>query len=1323
MLWTMLLKKNNILGLGIMKKKSNILKGFLATASLCGTLLASSNVGATSILTTGGNVSLNTGAGLVGGLFTNGATIQLVANLPGLTPIIAADKANAQIGGITTLINALTFGGVEVSQNVTIGALNATIGLNPNFGPLKFTGDNATAIITAIGNQTFSAIDFAGKNSTLQINDGVNLSSNIINTGIENNGIITFKGNSTISGNIGSDNPINIINIGNGEVKLYVSGAANFTGKVKNIKLTDTGSILTFYDGNLTTFIGDINNTTGTNSKGILNLAYDAGSVNVITGDIGNNGSLDTINILKGEATLNSQIVNATNINLVSAGTILNLKDDINVNGNISSNVQGGGGTVNAVGGTITGTINNLDLLQCSGGNGKILNLNGDAVINSIVFVDNAAASGTIKAGGKLTLNNLTFNNSNAAGGVLEINAESSINAAILKGINGTIQINANLTINHPSAGDVNVIRIADKKTYTIDAKGGNVNLLNNGAKIIFEGEDSELDLINTSNTDKQFTLYANLNPSNAKDIYGIVRVSSSTNGLTIANNGGDFTIGQDVTHRLKNFIVDNVGNPENSGNITIDNIVFTKLFSMNSKGKVTLTKNLNTGANGQIVFGADGELVANGITGSVTTSKNNQGILTITSGSVGAIGDDKNSLKGVNIGANAVTFSKNVFAPVLLTSEKSELTLSNNVIVTGSVKTANDKKGILTLGTNSSVTNGIGALNAALAQVKVGAGASSLGGDIYSEALTLTDNTSELILKDGINFGGNITTTADDGSGKLIFEKDGSVGSIGADGAALNEIVFNGINQVQGAAYATNFTVGNANVIVTLTDLAVGSLNYNTKGNVTAKGGWEGVVDFKNQDGTFNLGKNSTLTGSAISTGGTNGIFIFDGNGEVTENLGIKGAALKEIVLSGKNVIQGGINATTITISNAAVDAMITDAIVGNLNYDEAGKVTANDIEGIIDFKNQAGTFNLGNDAIITGSVKGTGGVAGILNFIGNGSVTETIGTDALNSPATINVQGDDATTVALSKDTFVGGVNFENGGKLQLNGNLTTPKIDFGAKGGTLEFKGNGDKYTLNSDIANGENGTLNVLTTLVTLNPTVGTIKTINIGEAGTPKVLSIETKNANLSLLSSPNSSINFLDEDSTLAISNPVAQTVNFANSLSGFAGGGGRLFLDGSTAKLTVSGNNAATLGTAGNELAELNVLGNVTVTDNLDVHNVNQLNIKAGGNFTDQSLTSGQIVNINIGEATGAATYGLDATGRDFNLNTAKMVFAHEDSALNLKNSSNANDSTITLTAALEPSNKNDKFGKLQLTAGAKDLIIDNGGNAAFLSVLLTIN
>jgi hypothetical protein len=531
---------------------------------------------------------------------------------------------------------------------------------------------------------------------------------------------------------------------------------------------------------------------------------------------------------------------------------------------------------------TLNGNLNNLNLLQCSGDNSKILDLQGNTTVNSIVFADSVLASGTISVNGLLDVGGITFNNSNASGGTLIINTENTISVALLNAIKAKIQINANLTINHPSAGDIGDIRIADNTIYTIDSANGNVNLLNNGTKIIFEGPNSELDLINTSNTDKQFTLYANLNPSNAQDNYGIVRVGALTNGLTIANNGGPYTIGQDNTHRLKNFIVDG------AGNIVVDNTVFTKLLSMNSTGQVTFNEPLDLGAGGNIAFGKDGTLVVNGVTGSVTTSANNQGTLTINSGNInGTIGSNGNSLKLVNIGANPVTFSANVFAPVALTNAGSALTLADGVILTGAITTNNNTKGILSLGVGSNVTGQIGANGAALEKINIGAGASSLGSNIYAGSTVLTDLTSALTLNNNVVVNGNITTTAGNDSGKLIFAGDGSVtGSIGANGAALEEIEFNGVDNIGGTANGAIFTVANTAVNATVTGLMTGNLNYDAAGKVTATGGLTGNIDFKNKAGTFNLGAGSTLTGTVTSTSGINGTLNVSDAGIITGNI-----------------------------------------------------------------------------------------------------------------------------------------------------------------------------------------------------------------------------------------------------------------------------------------------------------------------------------------------------------------------------------------------------------------------------------------------------
>jgi len=1546
-----------------MKKKSNILKGFFATASLCGTLFASSNTLAATILTTGDNVSLNTGAGLVGGVFNDGDIIQIEANtVP--TPIISADKPNAQISEITTLINALVFGGVEVSQNTSIGPLNAADGLDPNFGPLKFIADNVTTTITGVGNQTFSTIDFAGHDSTLQINDGLAIATTIDNSGAADNGTVNIGNGVSVTKDIGATASLLAVNInGSGNISLggivnantitvanaaanatvtgIMSGNLNYTaagtitaqGVAGNVDFTDNAGTLILsgnYDnigvfenaanatvqvintlvafgdtslgnvGNI--IIGDDNSSAVLESPPLINFTGNlifgtkggglkvdnnstisgkiinganatftldgnllitdpsAGTVNEI--DIADkvtytidaaNGNVDLLNngakiVFEGQSSI-LNLVNTGNTDqkftlyanlnpssttdnygvvtveattngltiannggpytigqdnthrsalIVSGGgnitidntvfvSVLEMQStaqvtfnqllDLGVNGKIMF-VANGTLVVNGVTGSIITSAPNQGILKINSGNisgtigdatnslnlvnigagassfgGEVyagsvvltdeaseLTLDNDVIVNSdlttiagdgsgklifaqdgtvtgnvgaagaalaeIVFngVDNIGgaanattftvanvgadatvtgimtgnlnytAAGTVTAQGVagnvdftdnagtlilsgnydntgvfdnaanatvqlaknalVTLGDSSFGNvgniiigndngtatlyannvinftGNLAfgteGGMLLVgNNNVQISGKIINGAKATFDVSANLTISDPSAGSVNKVDISNNRIYTIDAANGNVDLLNNGAKIVFEGVDSQLALINSSDQDdRTFTLYANLNPSDAEDNYGIVRVGATTNGLTIANNGGPYTIGQDNTHRLQNFIVDG------AGNIVVDNTVFTKLLSMNSTGQVTFNQALDLGEDGNIAFGANGTLVVNGVTGSVTTSAPNQGILTINSGNVsGTIGDATNNLNLVNIGANPVTFLANVFADAALTDNVSVLTLAAGVTLNGAVTTANNTKGILSLGVGSSVTGGIGTNGMALEKVQVGAGASSFGGEVYAGAVVLTDEASELTLDNDVIVNSDITTTAGDKSGKLIFAQDGTVtGNVGAAGAALTEIVFNGVDNIEGAA-----------------------------------------------------------------------------------------------------------NATTFTVANAAANATVTGPMTGNAVYTAAGKLTSTgNFTGDVDFQNKAGTFTLGNNSTITGAVTSTGGVAGTLNFAGNGSVTENIGTDAGNSPALISVQGDNTTSVSLDDDVFVGGINFTNGGKLQLSGNLTTPNIDFGANGGTLEFNGNG-QYTLSSTITNGENGILNVLATLTATDSTIGTLKTINIGKTGTKQTFTIKVNNPNFVLLSTANSNINFGTNDSELVITAPVEQTITFDNNLKGFAGGGGILFLDGSTEDLTVSGNNGTTLGTAGNTLAALNIKGYVTITDNLDVQNINQLNIKSGADFTDQSLTSAQIAIIKIGEAGegGDASYSLDATGRNFDLNTKNMTFANQDSSLDIENSSNANDSTITLTGPLDPGN--DKFGIVELSTGNKNLTIDNGGNAAY--------
>ncbi|WP_041808425.1 beta strand repeat-containing protein [Rickettsia bellii] len=698
-----------------MKNKFKILKGFLATASLYGSLISSFNTAGVTVATTG-SVVLSTGAGLAG-VLNNGDIIQIAVG--GLGTTILADKPNAQIGGINTLLNALAFGGVQVSQNVSIGALSATVGLNPNFGPLKFIANNATATITGVGNQTFTTMDFAGKSSTLQINDNLNIATTIDNTGTAGNGTL---------------------NLGNGVT---------------------------------------------------------------ITKDIGGTNSLLAVNI-NGSGNINfGRIVKANAINLANA-------------------------TANVVAtGLITG----------------ILNYNADA---------------TLFAKG---------------------------------GISGNVNFNAN---------------------------GGNFSVYSNAGQ----------------------TLTANFNNLDV-GAYGSVTIShNGDNAGTAATING--TVGG--TNPIANFNIIN-------GNEFSTNIVLN--------GAINATN---------ILFKRD-------------VDKNPNFTIAINNNITGAIQNVSNG--------------KNNFV----------LNIADGKKITGTIDSQNVLSTIINLAGNNEITG----------------------------AIT------------------NATT-----------------------------INFNGANiKLDSAVNSTNFVVANDGATAIVTGLMTGDLGYNAAGSVTATGGLAGNINYNDNNGTFTLGAGKTLTGSAISTGGRSGTFVFVGDGTVTENLGIDGAGLTQIIFNGTDVVQGGVDATTLTV-NTGANATIAGATTGSAVYAVAGNLTSTgNFTGGVDFKSKGGTFTLGADSKLTGTV--TNGNNATVIALGNGSITGAI--TGLN---TLEFSGGTGTTLNLSDiintsiNSNITNITYTNStnasGTINVNTDLTAGTVTFNAgnaDGGTIIINA---PSTIGL-VANAANGTIQI------------------------------------------------------------------------------------------------------------------------------------------------------------------------------------------------------------------------------------------------------
>ncbi|MFQ3886744.1 MAG: hypothetical protein AB8U88_03890 [Rickettsia conorii subsp. raoultii] len=379
--------------------------------------------------------------------------------------------------------------------------------------------------------------------------------------------------------------------------------------------------------------------------------------------------------------------------------------------------------------------------------------------------------------------------------------------------------------------------------------------------------------------------------------------------------------------------------------------------------------------------------------------------------------------------------------------------------------------------------------------------------------------------------------------------------------------------------------------------------------------------------------------------------------------------------------------------------------------------------ITGKTDFKGSAGTVNV-NDTGTLAAVTSSVATNGNLVFLGGGNVTGVI-----NNIGTITVNAAGNKTVIFQKSVSATSLTLGNNAVADLQDSLTTSgNVDF-TNGGVLEFSGaNPAGYLLNSQIKNGNTGTLNVYTTGTTLTATdssIGTVNTINIGQGNAVAAFTIDVSNKALTL----GSAINLNNTKSIFGLTTSKNQQVTFMNSVDGFAGGGGSVNLSSTSSTipnnnvLTLQGNlGNETLGTKANPLAVINVSGNVGVvgtnatlgTNGLDVSNTAVLNIAAGGVFADASLTSAKIAKINIGEVNaGPAVYVLDALNGDFPLDAPGVTFVNPASVLKLMTTvASSKNSTIELTGNIEPVVPNTGVVEINARNANTKLTIDGMAN-----------
>ncbi|ABV76839.1 autotransporter outer membrane beta-barrel domain-containing protein [Rickettsia rickettsii str. 'Sheila Smith'] len=1236
----------------------------------------------------------------------------------------------------TKLTNAASVLTLTNANAVLTGAIDNTTGgdnvgvLNLNGALSQVTGDigNTNSLATiSVGAGTATLGGAVIKATTTKLTDAASavkftnpvvVTGAIDNTGNANNGIVTFTGNSTVTGNVGNTNALATVNVGAG--LLQVQGGVV---KANTINLTDNASAVTFTNPVVVT--GAIDNT-GNANNGIVTFTGNS----TVTGDIGNTNALATVNVGAGTATLGGAVIKATTTKLTNAASVLTLTNANAVLTGAIDNTTGGdnvgvlnlNGALSQVTGNI-GNTNSLATISVGAGTATL----GGAVIkatttkltdaaSAVKFTNPVVVTGAIDNTGNANNGIVTFTgNSTVTGDIGNTNSLATISVGAGTATLGGAVIKATTTKLTNAASVLTLTNANAVLTGAIDntTGGDNVGVLNlNGALSQVTG-----DIGNTN-------ALATVNVGAGTATLGGAVIKATTTKLTNAVSAVKFTNPVVVTGAI-----DNTGNANNgivtfTGNSTVTGDIG------NTNALATVNVGAGTATLGGAVIKATTTKLTNAasvltltnanavLTGAIdnTTGGDNVGVLNLNGALSQVTGDigNTNSLATISVGAGTATLGGAVIKATTtkLTNAASVLTLTNaNAVLTGAIDntTGGDNVGVLNLnGALSQVTGDIGNTNS-LATISVGAGTATLGGAVIKATTTKLTNAASVLTLTNANAvltGAIDNTTGGDNVGVLnlngaLSQVTGDIGntnslatiSVGAGTATLGGAVIKATTtKLTDAASAVKFTnpvvvtgaidnTGNANNgIVTFTgnSTVTGNVgNTNALATVNVGAGLLQVQGGVVKANTINLTDNASavtftnpvvVTGAIDNTGNANnGIVTFTGNSTVTGNVGNTNALATVNVGAGLLQVQGGVvKANTINLTDNA----------------------------------SAVTFT--NPVVVTGAIDNTGNANnGIVTFTGNSTVTGDIGNT--NALATVNVGA---------------GITLQAGGSLAAN------NIDFGARS-TLEFNGpldGGGKaipYYFKGAIANGNNAILNVNTKLLTASHlTIGTVAEINIGAGN---LFTIDASVGDVTILNAQN--INFRARDSVLVLSNLTGVGVNnilLAADLVAPGADEGTVVFNGGVNGLNIGSNVAGTARNigdgGGNKFNTLLIYNAVTITDDVNLEGIQNVLINNNADFTSSTAFNAGAIQIND------ATYTIDANNGNLNIPAGNIQFAHADAQLVLQNSS-GNDRTITLGANIDPDNDDEGIVILNSVTAGKKLTIAGGktfGGAHKLQTIL---
>lgn len=471
--------------------------------------------------------------------------------------------------------------------------------------------------------------------------------------------------------------------------------------------------------------------------------------------------------------------------------------------------------------------------------------------------------------------------------------------------------------------------------TITQDTTFGSTVTNAGGAQVslVIDGVIGTLSGTSTNATDHGFdaatNTYTGLGSIIIKGVNGTLIIQSADSGL--------ITILGTIDGSL-----DSTGNPQGTvevntptifkaaigGTTLVDAVVFNNGATVSQAGNISVktivriaqdagnnASVVSAGAiNGPVFFQNPGQLtVSGGITEAVTTAGDGAdgGTLTVEGGNVGNIGENGSALTKVNFNNGS----------------------ANNGITAGDIYATN-----IIIGKNT--TTNVASI----------VSANSINGAVdFTSPGTLT-------VSGGITEA--VTTTGNGDTGGTLIVNSGDIGNVGADGAALTEVIFNNGNTVSNTdnIYATTVTIGKkgANRAVVNTKTINGAINFAYDDSILiANGLITGNVNFIEDGGLQAVGIKGTVTAA-------NGNGALGTTGSITGAIGTNGGSLKRVGI--------GVNDGNVVTLGGDVYAQTVDFV------DESLGVTNNPI----------GTIQVAGNLIATIISFGSNASGGTLEFNG---------------------------------------------------------------------------------------------------------------------------------------------------------------------------------------------------------------------------------------------------------------------------------------------------------------------------------------------------